>query len=424
MRNYYSLYGRLLNRQALELGFKQVKRAKGAAGIDGQSLSQFESNLDKELGNLLAELREKRYQASPVKRVVIEKPDGGERALGIPCVRDRVVQQVLRNVLDPIFEPDFHPSSYGYRKGRSAHQAISKASDFIRRYNRNWVVDMDLSKCFDRLDHELIISLFRRRVSDGSVLELLRQCLESGVMVGTEYEPTLVGSPQGGVISPLIANVYLNEFDQFMKGRGHRIVRYADDILIFCGSKNGAVNTLQVATGYLEGDLKLQVNTKKTHIAHSNEGVKFLGVVIHGRYIRIQDSKVGAFKSKIKHITRRNTGRNLECVIREVNPVMRGFVNYFKVANCARVLKQLMGWIRRRLRCIQLKQWKKPARLHRRLKQLGYQPPFKSIRMKSWRNSGSPLASYSMPNSWFHEELKLVDMNRTTVGVYVPWPRA
>ena len=253
MRNYYSLYGRLLNRQALELGFKQVKRAKGAAGIDGQSLSQFESNLDKELGNLLAELREKRYQASPVKRVVIEKPDGGERALGIPCVRDRVVQQVLRNELEPIFEPDFHPSSYGYRKGRSAHQAISKASDFIRRYNRNWVVDMDLSKCFDRLDHELIISLFRRRVSDGSVLELLRQCLESGVMVGTEYEPTLVGSPQGGVISPLIANVYLNEFDQFMKGRSHRIVRYADDILIFCGSKNGAVNTLQVATGYLEG---------------------------------------------------------------------------------------------------------------------------------------------------------------------------
>ena len=279
---------------------------------------------------------------------------------------------------------------------------------------------MDLSKCFDRLDHDLIIACFRKRVTDGSILKLLRACLESGVMTDDEYEPTTLGSPQGGVISPLIANVYLNEFDQLMMSRGHRIVRYADDILILCNSRRAAENAQQVATGYLEQELKLKVNTEKTHIAHSVEGVKFLGVMIHTGYTRIQEKKVKAFKAKVKHITRRNTGQGLDGVLRELNPVLRGFVNYFRIANCTRVLGKLMGWIRRRLRCIQLKQWKTPARLHRRLKQLGYQPPFTRIRMQSWHNSANPLASYAMPNDWFHSELGLVDMGRVRVGISVP----
>lgn len=419
MRTYYSLYGRLLSKRALYQGFKQVKRAKGAAGIDGQSLSAYEANLSKELDNLLLELQHKRYQPQPVKRVTIPKEGGGERQLGIPTVRDRIVQQMLRNVLEPIFDPSFHPSSYGYRKGRSCHHAISKASDFIRKYGRQWVVEMDLSKCFDTLNHDLIISQFRRKVTDGSVLKLLRQFLESGVMTGQQYEATAIGSPQGGVISPLIANVYLDQFDQLMKSRGHRIVRYADDILILCGSKSAAENALKVATGYLEGELKLTVNVTKTHIAHSNEGIKFLGVVIHASYTRIQEKKLHALKAKVKLITRTNTGQNLAGVISELNPVLRGFVNYFRIANCKWELNRLMGWIRRRLRRIQLKQWKKPAKLHRRLKQLGYKPPFKHIKMNSWRNANSPLASYAMPNSWFHDELKLVDMTKVDVGITV-----
>lgn len=420
MRKYYSLYGQLLSKQRLYEAFRHIKRNKGAAGIDGQSLSAFEANLEVELSCLLLELKEKRYQAQPVRRVAIAKDDGGERLLGIPTVRDRVVQQALRRIIEPIFEPDFHPSSYGYRPRRSGHHAIGKAELFIRRYRRDWVVDMDLSKCFDTLNHDLIIRQFRQRITDGSVLSLLRQFLESGVMVGYHLEETELGSPQGGVISPLIANVYLDAFDQFMKARGHRIVRYADDILILCGSRAGAENALRAARRYLENELKLTVNTTKTHIAHSDEGVKFLGVVIHSKYTRIQGKKVVRLKQKLKSLTKRNRGIGLAAIIRELNPVLRGFVSYFRVANCARVLKQVMSWLRRRLRCIQLKQWKKPSRLHRRLKQLGYQPPFRHIRMQSWRNAASPLASLALPNTYLHNDLQLMDLAKVKTGITVP----
>ena len=420
MRKYYSLYGQLLSKQRLYEAFRHIKRNKGAAGIDGQNLGAFEANLEVELSCLLLELKEKRYRAQPVRRVAIAKDDGGERLLGIPTVRDRVVQQALRRIIEPIFEPDFHPSSYGYRPGRSGHHAIGKAELFIRRYRRDWVVDMDLSKCFDTLNHDLIIRQFRQRITDGSVLSLLRQFLESGVMVGYHLEETELGSPQGGVISPLIANVYLDAFDQFMKARGHRIVRYADDILILCGSRAGAENALRAARRYLENELKLTVNTTKTHIAHSDEGVKFLGVVIHSKYTRIQGKKVVRLKQKLKSLTKRNRGIGLAAIIRELNPVLRGFVSYFRVANCARVLKQVMSWLRRRLRCIQLKQWKKPSRLHRRLKQLGYQPPFRHIRMQSWRNAASPLASLALPNTYLHNDLKLMDLAKVKTGITVP----
>jgi len=279
---------------------------------------------------------------------------------------------------------------------------------------------MDLSKCFDTLDHDIILAQFRQKVSDGSILRLLRQFLESGVMIGEEYESTVIGSPQGGVISALICNVYLDRFDQFMMSRGHRIVRYADDILILCGSQSAADNALRVATQYLEQDIRLKVNEAKTHIAHSNEGIKFLGVEIFTSHTRIQDKKLTALKQKVKYLTRRNVGTNLAGVIRDLNPVLRGFVNYFKIANCSRELKKLMGWIRRRLRCIQLKQWKKPGRLHRRLRQLGFKPPFKFIRMRSWHNARNPLASYAMPNRWFHEVLGLVVVTDVKTGVLVP----
>lgn len=420
MRKFYSLYGRLLSEQGLYEAFKHVKRNRGAAGIDGQSLGEFEENLKVELSCLLNELKEKRYKAQPVRRVTIAKEDGGERQLGIPTVRDRVVQQALRQLIEPLFEPDFHPSSYGYRPARSGHHAIHKAELFIRQYQRQWVVDMDLSKCFDTLNHDIIIRQFRKKIRDGSVLSLLRQFLESGVMVGHHVAETNVGSPQGGVISPLIANVYLDAFDQFMKSRGHRIVRFADDILILCCSRSGAENAMKVAEHYLEKELQLTVNTRKTHIAHSNEGIKFLGVVIHSRYTRIQEKKVAKLKQKLKQITKRNRGVGMLDIIKELNPVLRGFVNYFRVANCSRVLNSLIGWVRRRLRCTQLRQWKTPAKLHRRLKQLGYRPPFKSIKMQSWRNAASPLAHFALSNQYLHKELKLIDISKIRTGILVP----
>lgn len=382
-RIYYSLYDRMLHEQRLHLAFMKVKSNKGAAGIDGQSVADFAEHLPDEIARLTCELKDKSYRPKPVRRVEIPKPDGGVRALGIPAVRDRVVQQALLAILQPIFDPDFHPSSYGYRPGRSCQQAIAKASLFIRRYRRRWVVDMDLSRCFDTLNHDLIIQGFRRKVADGSILGLLRMFLQSGIMVDGSWQPSRLGSPQGGVISPLIANIYLDAFDQHMKTRGHRIVRYADDILILSCSKRGAENAFNVARSYLEKELRLTVNERKTRIVHSGKGVHYLGVIIDSRYTRIHPDKLDQFKQKVRSITRRNSPVNLEKVISDLNPLLRGFANYFRVANCRSQFRELASWIRRRLRAKQLTLWKKPTRLHRRLRQLGYNGSFKAIKMNS-----------------------------------------
>ncbi|NYR12537.1 maturase [Pseudoalteromonas sp. MIP2626] len=252
-------------------------------------------------------------------------------------------------------------------------------------------------------------------MTDGSILKLLKQFLKSGVMIGNNWEASELGSPQGGVISPLLANIYLDAFAQEMKKRNHRIVRYADDILILCCTEKAAKNALTVATQILEKGLKLTVNQKKTHIAHSSEGVKFLGVEIGSNWTCIQATKLKGFKQRVKRLTKRNSGMNLIEVIKRLNPVVRGFVNYFSIANSKRVLNLLARWVRRRLRAIQLRLWKNPARLHKRLKQLGKKPPFKFIKMNSWRNSLSPLSNVAMPNQWF-EEQGLYSMEKVSTG--------
>jgi group II intron reverse transcriptase/maturase len=327
-----------------------------------------------------------------------------------------VVQQVLLDILQPIFDPEFHPSSYGYRPGRSCQQAVAKATMFVRQYHLVHVVDMDLSKCFDRLDHNLIVASIRRRVRDGSIVALLRMFLESGAMIEGNWEATEIGSPQGGVISPLISNVYLDAFDQEMKRRGHRIVRYADDILILCRSRSAAEHAREVATDILERALRLTVNKEKTHLVHASRGVKFLGVEIGLTWTRIQDKKVAAFKAKVKALTRRNSPVNVEQVIDDLNPVLRGFANYFRMANCKTLFAELMSWIRRRLRAKQLALWKRARRLHRRLRQLGYEGDFPKMRMRSWRSSRSHLASWSMPNAWLRG-LGLFELTRVETGV-------
>lgn len=416
---WYSLYDRMLNRKLLFKAFGKVKSAKGSAGVDGQSINDFARSLTANIDRLCMELREKSYRPLPVLRKEIAKESGGTRLLGIPAVRDRVVQQALLETLQPIFDEHFHPSSYGYRPGRSCHQAISKAAMFIRQYDRKWVVDMDLSKCFDTLDHDLIISSFQSRIKDGSILQLLKKFLRSGVMTGEGWQASETGSPQGGVISPLIANVYLDRFDQFMKERGHRIIRYADDILILSKSKSAAINALKQASDYLEGQLHLTVNQEKTRICHSIKGVEFLGVSIHSTFTRIQRTKVKSFKARVKAMTKRNSPVNLEKVIGDLNPLLRGFANYFRIANCGREFKRLSKWIRRRLRAIQLRLWKKPQRLHRRLRQLGYLREFESIKMNSWANSTSVQCQYALPNSYLHGEMKLFDLNAVVTGTSV-----
>jgi RNA-directed DNA polymerase len=416
MRVYYSLYDRLLSSVALKAAFRKVKSAKGAAGIDGQSVYDFAKQEDVFVAQLIHELRTKTYRPRPNRQVAIPKDGGGERILGIPCVRDRVVQQALLNVLQPIFEPQFHPSSYAYRPGRGCHQAIAKTTKFIREHELVWVVDMDLSRCFDTLNHDLILKAFRKRIADGSVLNLLRLFLKSGVMLDEGWQEGEIGSPQGGVISPLISNVYLDAFDQEMKRRGHRIVRYADDIVILKRTKSAAENALKQATNILENDLLLTVNREKTHLKHAREGIPYLGVIIRRTSTSIQQKRLLRFKEKVKATTRRNSPVNLERVIRDLNPTVRGFANYFRVANCKTVFASLMQWIRRRLRSKQLKLWKKPSKLHRRLRQLGYKGQFKSISMSTWRNSASPLANYALPNAEI-AKLGLYDMLSVEIGV-------
>lgn len=419
-RIWYSLYGKMLSKKALRQAFLKVKSANGTAGIDGQSVKDFSETLDSNLENILNELQTKSYQPQPVKRVEIPKAGGGIRLLGIPAVRDRVVQQGLLDILQPIFDCEFHPSSYGYRPGRSCHQAITKATMFVRKYERKWVVDMDLSKCFDTLDHDLILGSISKRVKDGSVLSLIGRILKSGVMTGAEWSASEVGSPQGGVISPLIANIYLDAFDQFMKERGHRIVRYADDILILCCSKSAAYNALDVASHYLESELLLTVNREKTHICHSFKGVKFLGVSIHSSFTQIQKAKIKVFKEKVKLKTVRNGGVCLMDVIDDLNSILRGFAFYFRIANSKTVFYELARWVRRRVRAIQMKLWKKSGRLHRRLRQLGYKGEFSHIKMNSWPNSASPLAHYALPNDSLHNDFGLFDMTAVITGISVP----
>jgi len=229
MKKWYSLIDKAYRIENLEKAYKAVRANNGAPGIDGVTVEAYGQNLQEELNQLHHELKTGMYEPKPVLRVEIPKADGSKRPLGIPTVKDRVVQQALLNILQPIFEPDFHPSSYGYRPGRSCHQAVAKAEMLINKYGLSYVVDMDLSKCFDRLNHELILEGVNRKVSDGSILKLIKKFLKAGVMKDGAWEETDLGSPQGGVISPLLTNIYLDRFDQEMKKLGIRIVRYADD---------------------------------------------------------------------------------------------------------------------------------------------------------------------------------------------------
>lgn len=416
MKKWYSLMDKIYRMDNLEKSFKSVKANDGAPGIDGQSSKDYGLTLSENLTILHEELKSGTYVPSPVLRVEIDKPDGGKRKLGIPTVKDRIAQQALLNLLQPIFDPDFHPSSYGYRPGKSCHKALAKAERFINRYGYEYVVDMDLSKCFDRLNHELIIKSVAKKVSDGKVLKLIRKFLESGVMVDGAVEETSEGSPQGGVISPLLANIYLDYFDQKMKSENIRIVRYADDILIFGKTIQEANENRQLATRILETELKLVINNEKTRVLKVSEGIPYLGFIIFRTCVIINPKKIAKAKEKIRKLTPRNSGINLEKMLEKLNIFIRGWFNYFRVANCKGLLEEIMGWIRRRLRMKKMKEWKSWKPLHRRLRQLGKKGVFEKISMSRWNNAASPLINIALGNKWF-DEMGLYDMSDKETGI-------
>lgn len=417
MKKWYSLIDKVYTITNLVKAYQAVKANKGAPGVDGETVEAYGLKLQEKLNQLHHELKNGTYEPSPVLRVEIPKPDGTTRPLGIPTVKDRIVQQALLNILQPVFDPDFHPSSYGYRPGRSCHQAVAKAEMFINKYGLIHVVDMDLSKCFDRLDHDLILKGVNQKVSDGSVLKLIKKFLTAGVMKDGAFEETEIGSPQGGVISPLLTNIYLDQFDQAMKEHKNiRIVRYADDILILARTYQEAVKYKEIATKLLEGELKLTVNKEKTHITDVHKGIAYLGFIIYSKYVTIHPKKIKAIKDKIRQLTPRTHGMNVEQMIKRLNPILRGWANYFRIANCKNVLAQLMGWIRRRLRAKKMKEWKTWKQLHKALRRRGYNGEFEKISMTRWRNSASPLISMALPNSWF-DEIGLINLTKYNVGI-------
>lgn len=416
MRKWYSLIDKIYQYENLRQAFKRVKKNHGAPGIDGETVEEFDEKLEENIEFLHGKLKTNTYEPSPVKRVEIEKPDGGKRLLGIPTVKDRVVQQAIVNIIEGIFDKDFHPSSYGYRPGKSQHKAVAKAEKFLNTYRLTHVVDMDLSKCFDTLDHNIIMRELSVKISDGKVLKLIGKFLKSGVMKDGTFSETELGSPQGGVISPLLSNIYLNVFDQKMKKKGIRIVRFADDILIFAKSKADAGNHLAYARRILEEELKLTVNEEKTTLTKVSKGVAFLGFIILPKYVIVQPKRLKRFKDKIRKITKRNCGIPLEVVIRKLNPVLRGWMNYYRAANIKSLCKEIMSWIRRRLRMIRMVQWKTYKAMHKEMRRKGIAGNGEKMDVRRWKNSNVHIIHKLLPNKYF-TDLGLIDITKYDVGL-------
>jgi group II intron reverse transcriptase/maturase len=351
----HSLINQVWNEKNLEEAWERVKANKGSAGIDGITIEQFEQNLPQNLAEIQRLLKEKRYEPKPVKRVFIPKDNGKTRPLGIPTVRDRVVQQALKNVLEPIFEEIFLPQSHGCRPNTDAHAAIRKAEAFFEA-GYHWVADADIEGFFDHVDHQILMDLVCERVSDGRVLSLVESFLKSGIMNEGIFEESTEGTPQGGNLSPLLANIYLNHFDRRMGDYGFLLLRYADDIVIFCKYEWEAEDALKRAREILESELKLRLSPEKTKIVHARKkGLEFLGFHFNGRWRRPRDKARKKFKSEIKHRTRRQQPKSIEMVIESINPIIRGWGNYFKGGTVKKLFGELDGYIRGRLRSFQAK---------------------------------------------------------------------
>jgi group II intron reverse transcriptase/maturase len=347
-RVWYSLYDKVFAKENLRDAFSQVKKNRGAPGVDKVKIKGYEAELEDNLEVLQQKLKEKSYRPKPVRRKMIKKEENGKmRPLGIPTVEDRVVQAALRNILEPIFEEDFLPCSYGFRPNISAHMALDKVSKHLRE-GYEYVIDADLQSYFDTIPHDRLETQIRKRVTDGSVIQLIKQFLKAGVMEGELYEDTPLGAPQGGVLSPLISNIYLHQLDQLMSERGHRIVRFADDFVILCRSQKGAERVMKSVTRYLEKDLDLTLHPTKTKVVDvQKESFTFLGFEFYKHIRRIDPKKEAKFKKKVKEITRRNQTVDIETLIKDrLNPYIRGWANYFRHGHVKGKFENWDAWIR------------------------------------------------------------------------------
>jgi len=393
------LLGAALARENMQQAWKRVRSNKGAAGIDGLDIDQTAVRLRSEWPAIREQLLSGTYRPQPVRRVMIPKPDGGERELGIPTVTDRLIQQALLQVLQPVLDPTFSPHSYGFRPGRSAHQAIHAAQAYVQS-GRRVVVDVDLEKFFDRVNHDILIDRVQKRIGDAGVIRLIRAYLNSGIMMDGVVQERVMGTPQGGPLSPLLANVLLDEVDKELERRGHCFVRYADDANVYVRSRHAGKRVMALLLK-LYGRLRLTVNQTKSAVASVFQR-KFLGYgfwVAPGAKIkcRVADKPIATFKQRVRRLTRRSGGCSLEEVVRKLRVYVLGWKAYFRLAQTPRVWQELDQWMRHRTRAIQLKYWKQAKTIYSELvarkapSDVAAQVAGNSRRW--WRNSGMLLNS-------------------------------
>lgn len=368
------LMEKILQSENLNKAYKKVKSNKGTGGIDGMSVDELLTFLKENRKELIQKLKDGKYKPNPVRRVEIPKETRGEfRKLGVPTVVDRVFQQAITQVLSPIYEEQFSENSYGFRPKRGAHDALKQCQQNVNE-GYVYVVDMDLEKFFDTVCQSKLIEVLSRTIKDGRVISLIHKYLNAGVISKGIFEKTEVGMPQGGPLSPLLSNIMLNELDKEIEGRGHRFVRYADDCMIFCKSKKSAVRTLENIIPYIEGKLFLKVNRNKTKVAHISK-VKYLGYSFY-RYkgkcrLRVHPKSVAKMKAKLKELTSRNNGWGNKYRALKLAQFIRGWVNYFAMADMKQLLRSTDEWLRRKIRAIYWKQWKKIKTRYRMIKKFG-----------------------------------------------------
>jgi len=359
----------VVERENMSSAYKQVMRNKGSAGIDKISVDQLKPYLAKHWSEIKALLLSGEYKPQAVRVVFIPKPKGGHRQLGIPTVIDRLIQQALHQVLNPIFDPTFSENSYGFRKGKSAHQALKKAQEY-QRLGKRWVVDMDLAKFFDEVNHDVLMSKIAKRIADKRVLRLIRGYLRSGIMIDGMVSQRDKGTPQGSPLSPLLSNIMLDELDKELERRGHCFCRYADDCNIYVGSRRSGERVLDSITKFVEKKLRLKVNKEKSAVDRPIRRT-FLGYsfTFHKEpKLRVPKESIQRFKSNCKQLLRQGRGRNLVKFINEdLNPRIQGWINYFGQAEVKGFAEELDSWIRRRLRLILWRQWKRGKTRYKKL---------------------------------------------------------
>jgi group II intron reverse transcriptase/maturase len=404
----------VVERGNLRLAYQRVVKNKGAAGVDGIGIAEFRDHLKQHWPTIKASLLAGGYMPAPVRRVDIPKPQGGVRTLGIPTLTDRLIQQALHQVLSPIFEAEFSESSYGFRPGRNAHQAVKAAKQYVAE-GRRVVVDMDLEKFFDRVNHDLLMEKLSKKISDGRVLRLIRRYLEAGMMADGIVSPRTEGTPQGGPLSPLLSNILLTELDRELERRGHAFCRYADDCNIYVKSQQAGERVMASIARFLADTLKLTVNAAKSAVAEPWKR-KFLGYSLtwyKAPRLRIAPTSYQRLEGKIREVLQGVRGRSLTTVITELNPILRGWMAYFKLTETKKALEELDGWIRHKLRCILWRQWKRPYTRAKNLMKAGLteERAFRSAfnQRGPWWNSGASHMHQAFPKSFF-DRLGLVSL--------------